>query len=80
MKVTESPVTKFVGYAGNAKATAKKIVRGGFDPGDCYVRSGDLLSVDEEGWVRFVDRVGDTFRWKASARARRNCRPLVRTD
>ena len=48
LQVTESPTTKFVGYAGNAEATAKKIVRGAFEPGDCFVRSGDLLSVDQE--------------------------------
>ena len=64
MKVTESPTSKFVGYRGNAKATEKKMVRDAFRKGDLYVRSGDLLSVDRGGWVRFVDRVGDTFRWK----------------
>jgi acyl-CoA synthetase (AMP-forming)/AMP-acid ligase II len=26
---------------------------------------GDLLTMDRRGWVRFVDRIGDTFRWKS---------------
>lgn len=35
-----------------------------FCKGDCYHRSGDILHVDEEGYLYFCDRSGDTFRWK----------------
>jgi fatty-acyl-CoA synthase len=35
-----------------------------FKVGDRYFCSGDLLSQDERGYYRFVDRIGDTFRWK----------------
>jgi non-ribosomal peptide synthetase component E (peptide arylation enzyme) len=35
-----------------------------FETGDLFQRSGDLLSFDKDGWVHFVDRVGDTYRWK----------------
>jgi fatty-acyl-CoA synthase len=39
-------------------------VRDVFEPGDAWVRTGDLLRQDERGYFYFVDRVGDTFRWK----------------
>jgi fatty-acyl-CoA synthase len=45
-------------------ATEKKILRNVFRKGDQYFRSGDLLRRDEDGFFYFVDRIGDTFRWK----------------
>ena len=53
----------FVGYTDKA-ATEKKILRDVFVKGDKYFRSGDLLSRDNRGFFFFVDRIGDTFRWK----------------
>ena len=43
---------------------AKKILRNVFEPGDAYVRTGDLMRQDAQGFYYFVDRLGDTFRWK----------------
>jgi fatty-acyl-CoA synthase len=54
---------RFEGYT-QKEATEKKILRGVFEPGDAWFRSGDLLSRDEDGYYYFVDRIGDTFRWK----------------
>ena len=54
---------RFEGYS-DAAATAKKIIRNVFEPGDAYVRSGDLMRQDAQGFYYFVDRLGDTFRWK----------------
>merc|ERR1712183_803954 len=45
-------------------ATKKKIVRDVLLKGDTYFRSGDLLYADEFGWMYFMDRMGDTFRWR----------------
>lgn len=55
---------RFEGYT-DPQATQSKIVRNVFQKGDAYWRSGDLLRYDEEGYFYFVDRVGDTFRWKS---------------
>ena len=56
---------KFQGYFGNDKATNSKIVRNVKSLGDAYFRSGDLVRWDKEGRWWFVDRIGDTFRWKS---------------
>jgi fatty-acyl-CoA synthase len=60
-KVTDR--APFDGYT-DEKATDKKLIRDGFDDGDCWFDTGDL--VRRQGWshVAFVDRLGDTFRWK----------------
>ena len=54
---------RFEGYA-DREASERKIVRDVFAPGDAWFRSGDLMRQDAEGFFYFVDRVGDTFRWK----------------
>ena len=51
-------------YLNNDSATNAKIIRDVFKKGDAFQRSGDLLLIDEDGWIHFVDRVGDTYRWK----------------
>jgi fatty-acyl-CoA synthase len=58
-----SPVGRFEGYRDEA-ASDKKVLRDVFVDGDRWYRSGDLLSRDDEGYYYFVDRIGDTFRWK----------------
>ncbi|NXI47647.1 S27A2 synthetase, partial [Galbula dea] len=62
IKITKA--TPFHGYAGDAQKTEKKILRDVLVKGDAFFNSGDLLMVDQEGFVYFQDRVGDTFRWK----------------
>lgn len=57
------PTRSFDGYA-NSEATKKKIVRDVFWKGDMAFSSGDLLEMDEYGYVYFKDRTGDTYRWK----------------
>jgi fatty-acyl-CoA synthase len=54
---------RFEGYT-SAADTEKKILRNVFAPNDAYMRSGDLMRLDAQGFYYFVDRIGDTFRWK----------------
>ncbi|HUS24580.1 MAG TPA: long-chain-acyl-CoA synthetase [Candidatus Binatia bacterium] len=53
----------FDGYT-DASAGEARLVRAAFAAGDCWFNTGDL--VRDQGWrhVAFVDRLGDTFRWK----------------
>ena len=54
---------RFEGYT-SKQATTKKILHNVFRPGDKWFRTGDLMRKDERGFFYFVDRIGDTFRWK----------------
>ncbi len=56
-------ISEFDGYT-NKEANEKKVFRNVFKTGDEYFRSGDILRMDEEGFLYFCDRMGDTFRWK----------------
>jgi fatty-acyl-CoA synthase len=53
----------FDGYA-DPKDNERKLVRDCFEKGDLYLRTGDLLRRDYASYYYFVDRIGDTFRWK----------------
>ena len=57
------PGARFEGYARKAEDD-KKILRNVFAPGDAWFRTGDLMRKDASGYFYFVDRIGDTFRWK----------------
>jgi fatty-acyl-CoA synthase len=54
---------RFEGYSKGAD-TEKKILRDVFEKGDAWFRTGDLLKRDANGYYFFIDRIGDTFRWK----------------
>ena len=54
---------RFEGYA-DAAATERKVLRNVFKPGDAWYRTGDLMRRDAAGYYYFVDRVGETYRWK----------------
>jgi len=53
----------FEGYT-DAKASEAKLFRNVFKKGDCWFNSGDLVRDQGLKHIQFVDRVGDTFRWK----------------
>jgi fatty-acyl-CoA synthase len=54
---------EFEGYTNKADSD-RKMLRDVFRNGDIWFRTGDLMRRDEYGYFYFVDRIGDTFRWK----------------
>jgi len=58
-----SKKTPFAGYT-DKKKTEEKIVRDAFKNGDMWFNTGDMLRNMGYGQLQFVDRSGDTFRWK----------------
>jgi fatty-acyl-CoA synthase len=60
---SEAGAGRFEGYT-DASASEAKLLRDVFIPGDAWVRTGDLMRTDDQGFWYFVDRIGDTFRWK----------------
>jgi fatty-acyl-CoA synthase len=59
----EGAVGRFEGYT-SEQDSRKKILRDVFEPGDAWFRTGDLMRRDERGFFYFINRIGDTFRWK----------------
>ena len=53
----------FEGYTDTA-ASERKVLHDVLTPGDRWYRSGDLMRRDARGFFYFLDRVGDTYRWK----------------
>jgi fatty-acyl-CoA synthase len=62
-QIQRDGITRFEGYTDKA-ASEKKILRNVFVSGDAWFRTGDLMRRDDQGFFYFVDRAGDTFRWK----------------
>jgi len=58
-----SHISQFEGYT-DASASETKVLRDVFSIGDSWYRTGDLMRKDRAGFFYFVDRAGDTFRWK----------------
>ncbi|MCR9103729.1 MAG: long-chain-acyl-CoA synthetase [Gammaproteobacteria bacterium] len=67
-KITED--TAFEGYS-STEETEKKILRNALEDGDAWFNTGDMMKTVDVGFslgmkhYQFVDRVGDTFRWKS---------------
>ncbi len=61
--VHKSSSAAFDGYV-SRDDSEKKILHDVFEPGNSWMRSGDLMRKDARGFYYFVDRIGDSFRWK----------------
>jgi len=55
--------SEYTGYL-DRQASDNKVLHDVFERGDAWFATGDLMKMDAEGYLFFVDRVGDTFRWK----------------
>ena len=62
-RIGEDARTRFEGYT-DKRETEGKVLRDVLEKGDMWFRTGDLMRKDKDGYVYFVDRIGDTFRWK----------------
>jgi len=62
-KIANEAGKTFDGYTKEAD-TQKKVLHDVFEKGDSWFRTGDLMRRDAKGYFYFVDRIGDTFRWK----------------
>jgi len=77
-----SPVNRlqpFDGYTDQA-SSEEKLVRNAFREGDCWFNSGDVMSPQGMGHAAFVDRLGDTFRWKGENVATTEVEAAVAAD
>ncbi|XP_014719066.1 long-chain fatty acid transport protein 4 [Equus asinus] len=61
--IQQDPLRRFDGYL-NQGTNNKKIAKDVFQKGDQAYLTGDVLVMDELGYLYFRDRTGDTFRWK----------------
>jgi len=61
--VADDTRMSFDGYVDRAE-NESKLLRDCFEEGDVYLRTGDLMRRDRASYYYFVDRIGDTFRWK----------------
>lgn len=62
-KILPSDATReYNGYVGDKKESEKKVIEHVFKKGDKAFLSGDILVMDELGYLYFKDRTGDTFR------------------
>ena len=55
--------SEYSGYVDKA-ASDKKVLHDVFEKGDAFFATGDLMRTDVDGYFYFVDRIGDTYRWK----------------
>ncbi len=62
-KIQATMESQFDGYE-DAQASESKIIGNVFSTGDRWFRTGDLMRKDQAGYYYFLDRLGDSFRWK----------------
>ena len=55
----------WMGYWNDRAASQKKLIRNVFRDGDLFYRTGDALRRTDDGLWYFMDRLGDTYRWKS---------------
>lgn len=54
----------FTGYINDPEASDQALIFNVFRAGDQYFNSGDMVQLYAQDYISYVDRLGDTFRWK----------------
>lgn len=72
-----SHLNDFPGYINDPDATDSKIIKNAFEPGDSYFNTGDLVRLHENDYISFVDRLGDTYRWKGKTVSSSNVADVI---
>ncbi|CAH8874549.1 unnamed protein product [Trichobilharzia szidati] len=60
---SRNPSRMFDGYV-SRQESERKVIRNVLRKGDMWFASGDLMCCDEYGYIYFIDRLGDTYRWR----------------
>ncbi len=55
--------SEYTGYVSKTESE-KKVLHDVFEKGDRWFATGDLMKTDADGYFYFIDRIGDTYRWK----------------
>ncbi len=69
----------FDGYT-DPGATEKKLLRHAFRKNDCWFNTGDLVRDQGFKHIQFMDRLGDTFRWKGENVATTEVEAVINSD
>lgn len=67
----------FPGYINDSEGSEAKIIQNAFQPGDRYFNTGDLMTLHENDYISFVDRLGDTYRWKGKTVSASNVADVI---
>lgn len=69
---------RFYPYVNDPEATEKALLQNVFTAGDQYFNSGDLVQLHEQDYISYVDRMGDTYRWKGRTVAANQVADVIR--
>ena len=75
---TINEFNRFYPYVNDPEATEKALLRDVFETGDQYFDSGDLVQLHENDYISYVDRLGDTYRWKGRTVADNQVADVIR--
>ncbi|MGE5416698.1 MAG: AMP-binding protein [Acidobacteriota bacterium] len=67
----------FQGYINDPEATAARVVTNAFKDGDQYFNTKDVVKLGKDDHISFVDRLGDTYRWKGNTVSASNVADVI---
>ncbi len=67
----------FPGYINDPDASETRIICNAFQDGDKYFNTSDLVELYDNDYIRFIDRLGDTYRWKGKTVSASNVADVI---